>query len=262
MSDQTIHAQADDWDLTAVALLLCAQSGEAAEAAWVDALPALSKKFDPEVWGANYSVNPYGPGAHSNLFNVEVQRDFKLWLEQNSVSVDDYTDAVGPMQYVSVELHLLTLLPRARSNKGWRVRAIGFPSLGIVACGLSSNYQGTQNHNEMGRASGLIRARALEVLTGDSKQSLEQWPSATPDDWEERGLMPESIRGIGSLDISTFDEGRGAKLRMVRNTTVKKELATFFAIRGLTLNDFENSGASCLVTLRDIALGLGRPDSA
>ncbi len=97
----------------------------------------------------------------------------------------------------------------------------------------------------MGRASGLIRARALEFLTGDAKRALEQWPSATAEDWEERGLMSEPILRIGSLDISSFDGGAGAKLRMVRNTTVKKELATFFAIRGMTLNEFEATGAEC-----------------
>lgn len=260
MTDLSSQPELEGWDLSAVALLLSARSEQAAESAWVDALPALSERFDPNVWNASYSVNPYGAGAHSNLYNVEGQRDFKLWLEQNSVSVEDYAAAVGPIQYVSAELHLLSLLPRARSNKGWRVRAIGFPSIGIVACGLGSHYQGTQNQNEMGRASELIRARALEVLTGEAKHALEQWPSATATDWEERGLMSGPIHHIGSLDISGFDEGRGAKLRMVRNTTVKKELATFFAVRGLTLDEFHNSGAECLLTLRDIALELGRPE--
>ncbi len=65
-------------DLTAVSLLLSAQSEEAAEAEWSDALPALGTMFDPDVWGASYSVNQYGAGAHGNLYNVEGQRDFKL----------------------------------------------------------------------------------------------------------------------------------------------------------------------------------------
>lgn len=247
-----------DWDLTPVGSFLSARSESNAEAAWADALPTLSERFTPDVWGSDTSVNPYGQGAHNNLYNVECQRGFREWLQSNGVTPEAYAEAVGPVQYVSFQLHLLSLMERARSNKGWRVRVIGFPSLGVVACGLGSHYQGTQNHNQMGRASQLIRSRALEVLTGPTRSALEEWPAATAEDWEERGLMPEPVLRIGDLDISTYDEGRGAKLRMVRNTTVKKELATFFAIKGMTLDAFLEDGAEHLDELRKIATDLGR----
>jgi len=258
MPDGEAPVLEQEWDLARVASFLSARSQADAEAAWADALPMLSERFAPEVWGADFAINPYGQGAHSNLYRVECQRDFRDWLQQQGVTEEDYAQAVGPVQYVSFQLHLLSLMERARSNKGWRVRVMGFPSLGVVACGLGSHYQGTQNHNQMGRASELIRARALEVLTGASRTTFEAWPSATSDDWEERGLMAEPVLAIGDLDISTFDEGRGAKLRMVRNTTVKKELATFFAIKGMTIEAFLEDGAEHLEALRSIAVALGR----
>jgi hypothetical protein len=249
---------ASQWDLTPVAQLLTARSDTAAEAAWADALPAISSRFSPDVWGYDYTVNPYGQGAHSNLFNNESQSDFRTWLQGNGISVEDYAEAVGPIQYVSVQVHLLSLGARLRNNKGWRVRMMGFPGLGVIACGLGSHYQGTQNHNLMGEASGRIRSRALEVLNGETRAALGEWPSATSGEWEERGLMAKPVLWIGDLDISTFDEGRGAKLRMVRNTTVKKELATFFAIKGMSAEAFTADGPAYLETLRRIALDLGR----
>lgn len=250
-----------EWDLTPLGPFLSARSETAAEAAWVDALPTLSERFSPDLWGSDVSVNPYGQGAHGNLYRVECQKDFRDWLQQHGVTEEAYAAAVGPIQYVSFQLHLLSLMEKPRSNKGWRVRVIGFPALGVVACGLGSHYQGTQNHNQMGRASQLIRTRALEVLTGESKQALEAWPAATADHWEERGLMAEPVLRISDLDISSYDEGRGAKLRMVRNTTVKKELSTFFAIKGMTVEQFLQDGREHLDALRSIAIDLGRREA-
>ncbi|MGP9706658.1 hypothetical protein ACT3SQ_15145 [Brachybacterium sp. AOP42-C2-15] len=254
----TMPNSEQSWDLGPVASFLSSRSESRAEAAWVDALPVISERFVPDAWGADVSVNPYGQGAHRNLYRVECQKDFRNWLQENGVSEERYSEVVGPIQYVSFQIHLLSLMERPRSNKGWRVRAIGFPSLGLIACGLGSHYQGTQNHNQMGSASQLIRTRALEVVSGESRKALEDWPAATPEHWEERGLMSEPVLKIGDLDISTYDEGNGAKLRMVRNTTVKKELATFFALKGMTVEQFINDGPEHLETLRRIAFDLGR----
>lgn len=261
MSDTGTAAEDVDWDLTPVGVFLSSRSQTEAEAAWVEALPTLSERFDPEVWGSDVSINPYGPDAHNNLYDNESQKPFKTWLETNGVTHEAYAEAVGPVQYVSFQLHLRSLMEKAKSNKGWRIRVIGFPALGVVACGLGSHYQGTQNHNQMGRASQLIRTRAMEVLTGTSKSALESWLAATSEDWEERGLMTEPVTKIGPIDITTFDEGRGAKLRMVRNTTVKKELATFFAIKGMTVDAFVENGAEHLEVLRGIATELGHREA-
>ena len=247
-----------DWDLEPAAKFLTARSETAAEAAWVDALPTISEGFPPPIWGCTKDVNVYGPGAHNNLYNTEIRSDFKAWLSAGGVSLDDYTAAVGPVQYASAQIYLSSLFKRALNNKGWRVSILGFPSLNIVVCGLSSHYQGTMSQNLMGAASARIRSRALEILSGEARAALSDWPSATSEHWEERGLMPEPVTHIGDLDISSFDDGGGAKLRMIRNTTVKKELATYFAIKGMTAEAFVSEGPALLDTLRRIALDLGR----
>lgn len=118
---------APDWDLTPVAKFLTARSKTEAEAAWVDALPAISEGFPPDVWGCTEDVNTYGPGAHANLYNTEIRSDFKTWLSDQGVSLDDYAAAVGPVQYASAQIFLGSLFKRARNNRGWRLRILGFP---------------------------------------------------------------------------------------------------------------------------------------
>lgn len=250
----------EEWDLDPVLALVMSASVDEAEAAWVDALPTLSQRFAPDDWGIAKDVNSYGTGSHANLFRQEVPTDFRNWLEEHQITADEYGDYVGAIQFVSVQLFLLAVMPRGRANTGWRVRLVGFPSLGLVVCGLGHHYQGTPAQSRLGRASGLIRSRALEVLDSDLRARLETWPAATAEDWDERGLFAEfeePVRQIGTLDISGYDEDRGARLRMIRNTTVKKDLATFFAIKGLSAGSFLTDGAPRLLELRDLAFALG-----
>lgn len=242
--------------LESVAQCLIARTSVAAEEAWQGTQTELEAIFASDVWGMNHSVNVYGQGAHANLYNVECQKDFRTWLSEQNVSIQDYGRAVGEVQYVAVQIYLKSLLAQARGNKGWRIRVLGFPALRVVALGLASHYQGTQNHNQMGHASARIRAQALEVLPPDLQPTLNEFRAATAEDWEERGLMSSPVLAIGDLDISSYDN-QGAKLRMVRNTTVKKELATYFALKGMTIEDFRENGLEELIKLRHIASVLG-----
>jgi len=245
-------------DVDRVSDFLLARSGEEAKMLQDSMVDSLASQFPQDRWDLIPSIGEYGPDAHQNLYMVEGQRDFRDWLQAQDVSIQEYKDAVGPVQYSTVSVQLKSLLPQARSNRGWRIRLIGFPSLRTIACGLGSHYQGTQNHNQMGQASALIRSRALAVLD-DQRDALERWPSATPAHWEERGLMDSPVLRIGNIDLSSFDGGGGAKLRMVRNTTVKKDLATFFAIRGANEESFTERGAEWIRELHDIAVELGSP---
>lgn len=261
MADAENHEPANV-SLDAVAKCLTGASEAEVESVWPAAQEQLLELFDGATWGLGYTVNAYGQGAHANLYNVECQRDFRNWLLENDVSIEAYGDAIGEVQYVSIQVYLQSLLERGRSNRGWRIRLVGFPALKTVALGLSSHYQGTQNHNQMGSASRLIRSQALEVLPPDLRQVMTEFRSATSDDWEERGLMPSPVLSVGTLDISGYDDNRGAKLRMVRNTTVKKELATFFAIKGMSVETFNQEGLSEIRKLRSIALALGHDEAA
>lgn len=251
-----------DVPLNAVANCLTGASEAQVENLWPAAQKQLLDLFDDATWGLSFNVNAYGQGAHANLYNVECQRDFRNWLTENDVSIEAYGEAIGEVQYVSIQIYLQSLLERGRSNRGWRIRLVGFPPLKTVAIGLSTHYQGTQNHNQMGSASRLIRSQALEVLPPELRLVMNEFRSATAEDWEERGLMPSSVLSVGTLDISTYDDGRGAKLRMVRNTTVKKELSTFFALKGMSVEAFRQEGLSELQKLRSIALTLGHDEAA
>jgi hypothetical protein len=164
--------------------------------------------------------------------------------------------AVGAVQYVSIQISAKAVMADTRNNRGWRIRLMGFPSLQVLAGGLCSHYQGTQNQNLMGEASERIRQTALGVLGGANRVALEQWPSATAEDWDGRGLMPRPVTTIGDLDISTFDQGRGALLQMVRNTTVKKDLATFFALRSFGKDSFLTDGPEFLNEVKGVAMAL------
>lgn len=244
--------------LESVRAFLMAGSQSEIEGLWPEAEAALQHWYPSPSWVTTKSENVYGPDAHRNLYQQEMPRDFRDWLSNNGVDGAQYADAVGSVQYASAQMHLSSVMPERRANRGWRVRAIGFPSLGLIAVGLSSNYQGTQSQNSMGIASARIRDTARSFLEERTLSFLEALPSATSEDWDERGLMPSPITSIGPIDISGYDDGSGAKLRMVRNTTVKKELSTFFAIRGMTSDEFEGAGGDLLLNLRSIAGELGR----
>lgn len=231
------------------------------EVQWEPCLQSLSMIFDPDVWVVSRNVNPYGPGAHTNLFNVECGTAFRAWLTSNGVHAVDYADYVGPTQYVSVQAQLRSLSESLRGNQGWRLRLMGFPAIGVIALGLGTHYQGTQNHAMMGAAAGRLRDRALEVLGPDMRTAMDTFPSATHEHWDDRGLMiDEPALAIGDLDVSDFDGGDGVKLRMIRNTTVKKELAAFFGITGMSSARFESDGEERLIQLHDIACALGTPE--
>ena len=137
------------WDLAPVAHYLTASTDSDAETAWAAAELELKKEFPPDTWGMDHTVNQWGPNAHRNLFTQEAPGDFRTMLAARRVTADDYERAVGPIQYVSAEIRLLSLLRHGASNKGWRLRIVGFPSIQVVAMGLCSHYQGTQNQNAM-----------------------------------------------------------------------------------------------------------------
>lgn len=248
----------DEAQLYAIEAFLLAGSQAAIENSWNEAEQALRRCYPSPAWVISKSENLYGAGAHRNLFQQEMPRDFRDWLTTQGIGEDEYAAGVGAVQYASAQMHLASVMPENRSNRGWRVRAIGFPALRLIAVGLASNYQGTQNQNAMGRASERIRDTAMSVLEERTRALLSTLPSATASDWDERGLMEVPVHSIGPIDISGYDDGAGARLRMVRNTTVKKEVATFFAIRGFTQTEFAQSAGQVFQDLRSIANELGR----
>lgn len=217
----------------------------------------LRNMFPGNLWTITPNENSYSPDSHSNLYNAEVGGGFRTWLIAQGADVARYKSAIGPTQYVSLDLQLKSLTPHFMGNKGWRLRLVGFPSIDLIVIGLGSHYQGTQSQKKMGAASGLIREMANQVWGPELKELAQGFPNANAEHWDRRGLMGEPILRIGDLDISGFQDGIGAELRMVRNTTVKKELATFFALTGMNKHDFDSRGYEVISTMRSLALRLG-----
>lgn len=222
---------------------------------------ALTEIRPSTTWSVDFTDNPFSESGHRNLYRSEMRRDFREWLSLKGVTPDRYGEFVGSVQYRSVSISDTELIPAGRRNKGWRVRLMGFPSIGIVGMGISTHYQGTQNQNLMGEASALIRSVASSVVN-DEPQVFERFPSATAAHWDSTQLFPEPVLKIGDMDVSGFNGANGIELRSVRNTTVKKELSTFFFLRGYNQGTFAEDGASDLTLLVDFAAKLARRDKS
>lgn len=249
-------------DITALRRFLLAQPDAPTAAA---ALEILTSEFDPDVWACEDTGNRFAPAGLVNLYTRECPSTFRTWLADNGTTADQYAEEVGEFQYKGLNLTLKSLGVK-RDNKGWRIRLIGFPSIQIIAAGLATHYQGTQNQNAMARASVQIRDAAMTHLEGRLAEQLAEFEPVTADHWDGRALMPEPVTMIGNLDITTYNPEAaptppGAQLRMVRNTTIKKELSAFLGIRGLTAGLFDAEGGELLSSLRVIAERLGDPNA-
>lgn len=220
---------------------------------------ALTEIRPDATWSVDFTDNSFSESGHRNLYRSEMRRDFREWLSLKGVTPDRYGEFVGSVQYRSVSIFDTELIPAGRRNKGWRVRLMGFPSIGIVGMGISTHYQGTQNQNLMGEASALIRSVAASVVS-DEPEFFERFPSATAAHWDSTKLFPEPVLEIGDLNVSGFNNANGIELRSVRNTTVKKELSTFFFLRGYNQGTFAEDGASDLKLLVDFAAKLAKSD--
>lgn len=248
---------ADDMRVLADHLLSATKAQ--ADSSWSAAELRLSQIFSEVYWGVDTATNQFTEEGLLNLYKTEISTKFREWLGGQGIDGQGYSRIIYPVQYNSIQIWLKSVFGGAqKSNKGWRMRLVGFPSLGTIAIGICSNYQGTQNQNQMALASSLIRQAALDVLPAGSAEihSLSAYSSATSEHWDGRGLMPEPVLRLGELDISEY-EPSGAQLRMARNTTVKKELSTFFCIEGMGRGLFESRGDKRILDIRDIAAALG-----
>ena len=96
---------------------------------------------------------------------------------------------------------------------------------------------------------------------GEIKPLLETYQAATSDDWNEGNLIPASVKFIGSLDISGYADG--PRLKFIRNTSAKRQIASYFAVVGMTREDFETgSGVLHLRNFRAIAAKIGEVDAS
>lgn len=242
-----------------VDLLLAPQVANAGEVSAAEQVLAL--EFPQANWGVTFADNVFAPEGKAGLFRNEISGAFKKWLSDSGITLDQYVAGIPDVQYQSVEVWSRHLFPdRHRSNEGWRIRLVGYPALGLIAFGLCHSYAGSQSQKNVSKVSALLRAAAISVLEPDQDLVDVAMPylSATADHWDRRLLM-SAVRGsVGTLDVSTFadDNGTGAELRMARNTTVKKELSSFFFLRGVSVSTDDDDSVIPLAELHQIARGL------
>jgi hypothetical protein len=242
--------------LKVVADFLLSPTTSAHDAAWPAAQAAAVQFFPAPHWGVNQGANPFGDA--SSLFRNREIGKLRKWLVDNGIDGNQFAEGLTEMQYNSIQAWLTKVFPSGhQQNRGWRVRLIGFPSLQTIALGLASHYQSTPAQRVLGEASARIREIAVKALGAepDLKSFLDSYLAATRAHWDGSGLTPKRITKLGSLDISGYTGD--TEIRMARNTTVKKEIATFFAIKGMDRQEFLANGSSQLESLRKVAEKLG-----
>lgn len=246
--------------LAGVREFLLAKSEADANAAWGVAEASLATSFPADAWAIGRLVQPFGDKAA--LFRNEVPPDLRRALINVGLDEDQYAAQLYDIQFNSVDIALRRVFRGGTptSNRGWRLRLIGYPNLSTIVAGIGSNYQGTPSQNKHGSASRLIREIALRQLAGtDLAEIAAAYPSATASHWDERGLMHEPVHTVGLLDLTDLAP-EGLPLRVARNTTVKKDLATFFFICGMPADRFAAEAPAQVGNLRAIAVGLARGD--
>lgn len=226
--------------------------------AWEVADTAIKRLFPGELWGTFRRSSTFAAASLSNLFHQEMPRNFKSWLEANGIGEEGYASHIPTVQFNSVDIYLNHLFDTPYNrDTGWRIQLLGFPAVQITVIGLAHAPEGDQNQNRLGQVSALIREAALKILANNAelKPLLESYPSATRDHWDGSSLIPTSVRTIGGLNISAYDGN--IRLNMIRNTSAKRQIATYFAITSLTRSDFEAQSNVQLKNFREIALRLG-----
>ena len=219
--------------MTAVSDLLLAATQTDHDVAEPAARAVIANAFPDTSWGIDIATNVFSADGKTGLFRNEISGGFRQWLGEYGIGEDAYADGIPQLQYNSVDVWSKSVFARYKANEGWRIKVLGFPALSLAAIGICGNYQGSQSQKTIAAASALIRGAALRVMrdNADALEAAQLYPSATNEHWDGRALFPAQGDAVGTHDIADYPGG--AELRMARNTTVKKELASFFFVRGI-----------------------------
>jgi hypothetical protein len=226
--------------------LVAARNVATAEGLVEGAREELAEVFG-DGWGFDFDIVEYTEANLKNLWRTEMRRPVVHALEAGGVSREAYGEWLQEVYYVNVAIYLEALFPVYKKNAGWRVTVLGLPAVDVVAFGIASNYQSGQSHNRL--------ATGCNVLYRIARDGLEAQGVPLPGrevlraDWDKDGLLPEVISDVAGVDIAEATDGTGLWLQEVRNTTIKKTIASFVSIE-----PFSGSGAAAAQALSDIEL--------
>jgi 5-methylcytosine-specific restriction protein B len=226
--------------MDAVGSLIRARSEEEFNAAREAATEELASVFSPSAWGLRLDLAPYTEANLSNIWQNELRASIRALLEDEGKGPDDYAEWLGSVHYVRVVAYRTSLFETYKDNQGWRVLLLSLPAANAAAVGFASHYQGGQAHNKLAEVSNLLfdvaNAELADVGTALPGRKVQ------PDDWDRAGIIPDPIRDVCGVDISTFGEGDGLWLKDIRTTTVKKVIASWISVAPLA-GDAAESGA-------------------
>jgi hypothetical protein len=251
-------------DLLAISNFLFAPNEESNAESWPNARDAIEKMFPDKIWGTFQRPSLFlDESSKPNLYQRELRAKFRKWLEDKNIGEAEYIEHIPDVQFNTLDIWPRRLFDDSyRPDRGWRIQMLGFPAMQLLILGLAHAPQGNQRQDELGAASNLMRDAAIMVLANDSELRflLDKYHAATSGDWNEGNLIPTTVKSIGSLDISGYEDG--PRLKFIRNTSAKRQIASHFALIGMTRQDFESgSGVLHLCNFRDIAAKLGEVDS-
>jgi hypothetical protein len=267
--DQTLpesdEVMLSDGDRLAISTFLFAPDVATSTASWPNAGKAIEKIFPVKTWGTFQRPSLFEKSSSKpNLYRQEMQAPFRNWLQEKGIGESEYIAQIPDVQFNTLDIWPRRLFDEPyKDDRGWRIQMLGFPAMQILVMGLAHAPQGNQSQDMLGAASNLIRDAATVMLTNDGeiKPLLETYQAATSDDWNEGNLIPASVKFIGSLDISGYADG--PRLKFIRNTSAKRQIASYFAVVGMTREDFETgSGVLHLRNFRAIAAKIGEVDAS
>lgn len=213
--------------------ILLARNSSVADSDKSTLLSRLESFLPDEGWGIDCNFINYTGENKKNLWNNEIRSTLKNYLIRNNKSESDYANWLGGVYYSYTSIYIKSLFEKYRGNAGWRIALISIPRTNVIAIGLSSHYQNAQNHNNLGRVSNFFFDFTNDSLSDAETQLVGR--KVASEDWDGSGLLQTPITSVAGLDIRNILPD-GIQLKDIRNTTLKKTLASFISIKVLPSN--------------------------
>lgn len=213
---------------------------------------AVSEAF-PEGWVTECRQDP--AGEPKNMFETEISKEFQKYLQQKGLNAYSYAKHVGPVQFNWIECQPPNFADKGRaSRKGWRIALGACPPLNFAVAGIRHHHGDDTSQKRLTEVSQNLYQAAEDLL---EEETLDGFRPIETSDFDGGNLLPSDVTQVGTLDLNDYPHG--ASITMVRNTTGKKALATFFILTHLELDD-ENKFWNTLGDLTKVATMLAQEE--
>ena len=232
---------------------LLANTQEIADSSRKLLVSKLTSFLPNEQWGVDCNFVSYTEENKKNLWNNEICSTLKNRLIKDRKSESDYAEWLGDIYYSYTSIYIKELFEKYRGNAGWRIALISIPRANVIAIGISSHYQNAQNHKKLGRASNFFFDFTNEGLLDIGFQLSGR--KIISEDWDGGGLLSAPITTVAGVDIHDILP-EGIQLKDIRNTTLKKTLASFISIKVLPYNIDDSAFEAEIRNISSVAIEL------